>query len=79
MTNGQSANALRDLFCCVVLGKQLEEISVVLVVFVNVASAGAQTRYLQVIKTLAQVRWLAMPALQINLAKTQLNTAGNPR
>jgi hypothetical protein len=34
-----------------------------------------QLRYLQAIKTLAQVRRLAAPVLQVNVAKSQLNVA----
>jgi hypothetical protein len=36
----------------------------------------AQRRYLSAIKTLATVRKLAVPVLQVNIAKKQLNVAG---
>ena len=36
----------------------------------------AHSRFLKAIKTLAQVRKLALPALQVNIAKNQVNVAG---
>lgn len=45
------------------------------VYFQKVISA-AQKRYLAAIKGLAEVRKLAMPALQVNIAKKQVNVAG---
>jgi hypothetical protein len=36
----------------------------------------AQKRYLAAIKTLAQVRKLAVPVLQVNIARKQVNVAG---
>jgi hypothetical protein len=38
----------------------------------------AQKRYLSAIKTLAVVRKLAVPVLQVNIAKKQVNVAGGP-
>jgi hypothetical protein len=38
--------------------------------------ASAQTRYLAAIKTLAVVRKLAVPVLQVNIARRQVNVAG---
>jgi hypothetical protein len=38
--------------------------------------SSAQKRYLAAIKTLAAVRKLAVPALQVNIAKRQVNIAG---
>ena len=41
----------------------------------------AQSRYLSAIRTLAQVRRLQVPAVQVNIAREQLNVAalGAPR
>jgi hypothetical protein len=39
--------------------------------------SSAQKRYLAAIKTLALVRKLAVPVLQVNIAKKQLNVAGS--
>jgi hypothetical protein len=36
----------------------------------------AQARFLSAVRTLAQVRKLAVPALQVNIAKNQVNVAG---
>ncbi len=36
----------------------------------------AHNRYLSAIKTLATVRKLALPILQVNIAKKQVNVAG---
>jgi hypothetical protein len=36
----------------------------------------AHRRYLSAIKTLATVRKLALPVLQVNIAKKQVNVAG---
>jgi hypothetical protein len=38
--------------------------------------SSAQKRYLAAIKTLALVRKLAIPILQVNIAKKQVNVAG---
>jgi hypothetical protein len=38
----------------------------------------AHAHYLSAIKALAQVRKLALPALQVNIAKKQVNVAGGP-
>jgi hypothetical protein len=38
---------------------------------------GAHRRYLSAIKALAQVRRLALPALQVNIGEKQVNVAGN--
>jgi hypothetical protein len=40
--------------------------------------AAAQKRYLAAIRGLADVRRLALPALQVNIAKKQVNVAGAP-
>jgi hypothetical protein len=37
----------------------------------------AHKRYLSAIKTLATVRKLALPVLQVNIAKKQVNVAGS--
>ena len=36
----------------------------------------AHARFLSSLRTLAQVRKLALPALQVNIAKSQVNVAG---
>lgn len=41
------------------------------------ALTAAQKRYLSAVKALASVRKLALPALQINIAKRQVNVAGS--
>lgn len=38
----------------------------------------AHRRYLQALRTLASVRKLAVPAIQANIAKKQVNVAGGP-
>ena len=40
--------------------------------------SSAQKRYLAAIKTLAVVRKLAVPVLQVNIARKQVNVAGSP-
>jgi hypothetical protein len=40
--------------------------------------SAAQKRYLAAIKGLADVRRLALPALQVNIAREQVNFAGGP-
>ena len=39
--------------------------------------SAAQKRYLAAIKSLAEVRKLALPVLQVNIAKKQVNVASN--
>jgi hypothetical protein len=54
-----------------------ESISLELGLYYQRSISSAQTRYLGAIKTLALVRKLAVPVLQVNIAKKQVNVAGS--
>lgn len=54
-----------------------ESMSLALGLYYQKSMTAAQKRYLSAIKALAEVRKLALPALQVNIAKKQINvTAG---
>jgi hypothetical protein len=52
------------------------EMSLTLGMYYQKSISAAQRRYLAAIKGLAEVRKLALPALQVNIAKKQINVAG---
>jgi hypothetical protein len=53
-----------------------DSMSVEMATYYQRSLSSAQKRYLAAIKTLAMVRKLAVPALQVNIAKRQVNIAG---
>jgi hypothetical protein len=55
---------------------QRESLSVAHGTYFHRAIDRAHARYLAAIKALAQVRRLAVPALQVNIAREQVNVAG---
>jgi hypothetical protein len=55
---------------------QKESMSLELGTYYQRSLTAAQNRYLAAIKTLAVVRKLAVPVLQVNIAKKQVNVAG---
>lgn len=56
---------------------QNNSISLELAGFYQRSMSSAQKRYLAAIKTLALVRKLAIPVLQVNIARKQMNVAGS--
>jgi len=54
-----------------------ESISLELGTYYQRSISSAQKRYLSAIKTLALVRKLAVPVLQVNIAKKQVNVAAS--
>jgi hypothetical protein len=53
-----------------------DNLSVEVATYYQRSLSSAQKRYLAAIKTLAMVRKLAVPALQVNIARKQVNIAG---
>jgi hypothetical protein len=72
----------RVVTCCLQLHHlehlygQKESMALQLGVYFQRCISAAQKRYLGAIKTLALVRKLAVPVLQVNIAKKQVNVAG---
>lgn len=56
--------------------QNMEEFSIRQAEFQQARISKAQTRYLMAIRTLAQIRRLNVPAVQVNIAEQQVNVAG---
>jgi hypothetical protein len=56
--------------------QNIESMSIAQAVFHQRKIDRAHARFLTAVRTLAQIRKLALPTLQLNIAKTQVNVAG---